>query len=106
MQRVLRYDGLLPNVMDDNGQFRETQPQDIQTMKAFVEENRVETTPFDIISEGETPGDDPGKAATIVHEWAEAGATWWIESRWKVPRNEEGLKAVHKRIMQGPPRVE
>jgi hypothetical protein len=106
MQRVLRYDGLLPNVMDDNGRFRETQPQDIQAMKTFVEENRMETTPFDIISEGETPGDDPGNAATIVYKWAEAGATWWIESRWKEPRNEEGLKAVHKRIMQGPPRLE
>jgi hypothetical protein len=78
-------------------------PDHIRAMKAFVEENRAAATPFDIIMEGETPGDDPGKAASLVHPWAEAGATWWIESRWNELRNEEGLKTVYQRISQGPP---
>jgi alkanesulfonate monooxygenase SsuD/methylene tetrahydromethanopterin reductase-like flavin-dependent oxidoreductase (luciferase family) len=105
MQRVMRYDGLLPNVLGDDGQIREFFPDDIRAMKAFVEANRTEQTPFDIIVEGETPGDDPEKAAAIVRPWAEAGATWWIETRWQVPRDAEGLKAVQQRIQQGPPRL-
>jgi hypothetical protein len=35
----------------------------------------------------------------------DAGATWWIESRWYVPRDDEGLRNVLERIKQGPPRV-
>jgi hypothetical protein len=81
-------------------------PAEIREMKRFVEANRTETTPFDIIMEGETPGDDPAQAAAIVREWSDAGATWWIESRWELPRDAEGLRAVHQRILQGPPRLE
>ncbi len=105
MQRVVRYDGLLPSVLGDDGQFREFFPDDIRAMKAFIEANRTEQTPFDIIMEGETPGDDPEQAAAVVRPWADAGATWWIETRWEVPRNAEGLKAVLRRIQQGPPRL-
>jgi hypothetical protein len=53
--------------------------------------------------EGETPGDDPARAAAIVGGWADAGATWWIESRWELPRDSDGLAEVRKRILQGPP---
>jgi len=105
MRRVLRYDGLLPNVLGDDGQGREITPHDIREMKAFIEANRTETTPFDIIMEGETPGDDHEKAAAIIRPWADAGATWWIEGRWNEPRTPEGLRAVHQRIQQGPPRI-
>jgi alkanesulfonate monooxygenase SsuD/methylene tetrahydromethanopterin reductase-like flavin-dependent oxidoreductase (luciferase family) len=106
MRRVARYDGLLPAVMDGNGKWRETTPEDIREMKAFVDANRTETTPFDIIMEGETPGDDQERAAAIVRPWAAAGVTWWIEAMWEAPRTPDGLKAVHKRIQQGPPTLD
>ena len=106
MRRVLRYDGLMPMVMGADGTGRLPTPDELRAMKAFVDAHRTETTPFDIIMEGETPGDDPAQAAAIVREWAEAGATWWIESRWDEPRSLDGLKAVHKRIQQGPPQLD
>ena len=31
------------------------------------------------------PGNDPELAASIVRPFAEAGATWWIESPWMPP---------------------
>ena len=104
MQRVLRYDGLLPNVFGDDGKWREITPDDIRAMKAFVEANRSATTPFDIVMEGETPGDDHAQAAAIIRSWADAGATWWIEAMWNEPRDAAGLRAVRERILQGPPR--
>jgi alkanesulfonate monooxygenase SsuD/methylene tetrahydromethanopterin reductase-like flavin-dependent oxidoreductase (luciferase family) len=106
MQRVLRCDGIMPAVISDDKTFVEITPEHIREISAFVAANRTEPTPFDIVMEGETPGDDPAKAAAHVKRWAEAGATWWIESRWEVPRDAEGLKVVLERIRQGPPRAE
>jgi hypothetical protein len=106
MKRVLRYDGLLPNVMTGDGQHREATPDDLRAMAAYVEANRTAGTPFDIIMEGETPGEDPVAGASIVQEWAEAGATWWLEALWNESRDATGQKAVHKRLLQGPPRVQ
>ncbi len=105
MKRVLRFDGLLPNVMDKDGQHIELIPDDLRKMKSYVEANRTLETPFDIIVEGETPGNDPSQSASITSSWVNAGATWWIESRWYVPRDDEGLKIVLERIEQGPPQA-
>jgi hypothetical protein len=103
MQRVLRYDGLLPNVMGDDDKVRMSPatPDEIREMKAFVDANRMQTTPFDIVVEGQTPGDDRDKATTIVHPFEEAGATWWLEAMWVTP----DLDQVFARLKQGPPRL-
>lgn len=105
MQRVLRYDGLLPNVMGDDGKVRMSPatPDEIREIKTFIDARRTKTTPFDIVVEGQMPGDDHEKAASIVRPYAEAGATWWIEAMWDAMNN---VDAVRSRILQGPPRIE
>jgi alkanesulfonate monooxygenase SsuD/methylene tetrahydromethanopterin reductase-like flavin-dependent oxidoreductase (luciferase family) len=100
MRRALRCDGLLPAKMDKNGKFEPHTPEDIRVMKAWIEENRTATTPFDIIIEGTTPGDDPQKAAEVINPWMEAGSTWWLEAMWEQPE----LERIKERILQGPPR--
>ena len=40
MQRVLRYDGLLPNVMSEDGQHREMTPDDVRAMREYIAANR------------------------------------------------------------------
>jgi hypothetical protein len=101
MQRALRYDGLLPNVMGEDGKVRMSPatPQEVSEMRAYVQAQRTDTTPFDIVVEGETPGDDPVAAVALVRPYAEAGATWWLEARWTAP----DLAQVLERIHQGPP---
>ncbi|MBA2691624.1 MAG: LLM class flavin-dependent oxidoreductase [Rubrobacter sp.] len=99
MDRVLRYDGLLAYAMNRAPGY--AAPDDIREMRRYVEENRESDTPFDIVWEGETPGDDPERAAGIVAPFAEAGATWWMESPWTPPNDPETLR---ERIRQGPPR--
>jgi hypothetical protein len=96
---------LLPNVMDEQGQIRQTTPEDLREMRDYIAENRPASTPFDIVMEGQTPGNDPKQAAEIVQPWAAAGATWWIESMWEAPRDGEGLELVRQRILDGPPRL-
>lgn len=102
MERVLRYDGLLPNKMNPDGTMGDITPADIQAMAAYIAEHRTVTTPFDIVCDGETPDDDQERAAAIVRPFAEAGATWWMESRWTAMND---VAAVRTRIRQGPPRV-
>src|SRR5215470_14785127 len=89
MERVLRYDGLLPNKINPDGSQGEVTPDDIRAMLAYMAEHRNATTPFDMVYEGETPGDDPIRAAESVGPYVEAGITWWLESMWS-PRIESG----------------
>lgn len=102
LERVLRYDGLLPAKLDADGSFADVTPDDLRAMKAYLEERRTATTPFDIVYEGRTPGDDLAQAAEIVRPYAEAGATWWMEAMWEAPNTPAD---VRKRIQQGPPRI-
>lgn len=104
MQRALKYDGLLPNLFDEKGKHRPATPADIQQIREYVAANRTETTPFDIIVEGTTPGDEPAKGAEIVRGWEQAGGTWWIEAAWSTIENTNGMDAVRRRLEQGPPR--
>ena len=56
---------------------------------------------FDIVWEGETPGDDYNEARDIIKPYVDAGITWWMESRWSI----EDIDVVRTRIRQGPPRI-
>jgi hypothetical protein len=98
MQRVVRWDGLLPNMLDAEGKHVTPTVEDLRTMKAWIDEHRTETTPFDIVMEGSTPGDDPSTAAAIVRSWRDAGATWWLESMWTT----SDIESVRRRVAQGP----
>jgi alkanesulfonate monooxygenase SsuD/methylene tetrahydromethanopterin reductase-like flavin-dependent oxidoreductase (luciferase family) len=103
MDRALRYDGLLPNVLGEDGKVRMASPtpEDVRDMRAYIQENRAETTSFDIVVEGQTPGEDPERAIETVRPYAEAGATWWIEAMWEAG----SLDEVLERIRQGPPNL-
>jgi alkanesulfonate monooxygenase SsuD/methylene tetrahydromethanopterin reductase-like flavin-dependent oxidoreductase (luciferase family) len=105
MERALRYDGLLPNVIDPQKGARGPQPDELAQMTAYVRANRAEGLPFDIVTEGVTPGDDPAAAAEILRPWVNAGATWWLEGRWETPRTPEGMESLHTRLRQGPPAI-
>lgn len=99
MERVARWDGLLPAKVGPEGTGQAT-PDDIRAMAAFIAQRRpANAAPFDIIVEGETPGADPRAAREVIHPWRAAGATWWLETRWSAEHLDEALE----RIRQGPP---
>ena len=106
MRRVLRCDGILPAVMADGGGFRETRPGDVTAMLAWLQEQGGVRPGFDVVTEGETPAGDPAAAAARVAGWAEAGCTWWLETRWELPHDSpERLRETRERLEAGPPRV-
>jgi alkanesulfonate monooxygenase SsuD/methylene tetrahydromethanopterin reductase-like flavin-dependent oxidoreductase (luciferase family) len=106
MARVLRYDGILPNAMTPEGDHRPLTTDDVRQIRDFVAANRAESGLFDIVVEGETPGNEPERAGELVREWAEAGATWWIEAMWGSPDKPSNPGAMRQRVEQGPPKFE
>lgn len=105
MQRALRYDGILPAKFDAYGSGLMS-PDDIRALSDFAAEHRAQPTPFDIVMEGETPGDDPARAAEMIRPLAQAGATWWMENVFISPWNSGGLEGMRTRIKQKPPRID
>ncbi|MEO8973081.1 MAG: LLM class flavin-dependent oxidoreductase [Ktedonobacteraceae bacterium] len=103
MQRTLRYDGVIPARMNSDGAFGDMTPEDIQALNIYVAEQRSQQTPFDIVIEGETPGDNREQAVATVRPYIEAGITWWLESVWSTPETQGGVEGMRSRIQQGPP---
>ncbi len=104
MNRVLKYDGLLPAVLGKDGKVRLEMitPGEILEMKNYIYANRDQSTPFEIIMEGQTPGFDREKASKIIRPYQDVGVTWWIEALWELQEAEEVLN----RIKQGPPSLD
>ncbi len=101
MRRVLRCDGIVPQY-DLGG--REQTPEDVREMRAWLVEHGA-ATDLDVISEGETTT-DPAEASDRVAPWAEAGCTWWLETRWEMPhQGPERYEEVRARLTAGPPEV-
>lgn len=96
MRRALRYDGVLVEKIDGD-----LTPEDIAAIARYALDRRPTDAPFEIIRDGETPGEDPARAAALVRPYAEAGLTWWMESRWSSSGDD-----VRARIQQGPPKLE
>lgn len=96
MRRVLKCDGLIPG--------HEQTPATIRDTRAWLAEQGAPAG-LDILAEGETPADDAAAAGAVVRPLAEAGCTWWMETRWEMPHNSDDRMAqITERIAAGPPR--
>ncbi len=58
---------------------------------------------YEVVVEGDTQGGF-GSVHGPVGRWAEAGATWWVESWWDLLGSPDGPAEVRRRIEMGPPR--
>jgi hypothetical protein len=121
MQRALRWDGILPNKFSADGQNLANDgsstaggmtPTDIREMKAFIDEKRSQigiepgARPYEIVVGGGTPRADLAQEADTIRPYADAGATWWLESVWKTFYAAPGdMQALRDRIKQGPPQL-
>ncbi|HLX51527.1 MAG TPA: LLM class flavin-dependent oxidoreductase [Streptosporangiaceae bacterium] len=99
MRRVLRCDGIIPQY---GGEGR---PADVVELRAWLTEHGA-TPGLDVISDGQTPALDHAAAVATVAPWAEAGCTWWLETRWEMPHDSgERLHQTRERLTAGPPRA-
>lgn len=100
MARAARWDGIIP--ADHSPGVSRTapiSPDTVWEITQWMREHRDTGAPFDVVVEGKTADRfDHG----YVRALAEAGATWFIESRWEEDESPESLMA---RIRNGPPRI-
>jgi alkanesulfonate monooxygenase SsuD/methylene tetrahydromethanopterin reductase-like flavin-dependent oxidoreductase (luciferase family) len=87
LRRALRCDGVIP--------MNTPSPADLRELGDWLTAHGAPPG-IDLLTEGETPADDPGRRAEIVAPWVDAGCTWWMESRWGKPDE------VRARIEAGP----
>jgi alkanesulfonate monooxygenase SsuD/methylene tetrahydromethanopterin reductase-like flavin-dependent oxidoreductase (luciferase family) len=100
MRRVLRCDGIIPQYEVDG---RAAGPGDARAVRTWLAEHGAGPG-FDMVAEGETPAGDLAAAAAAVGPWAEAGCTWWLETRWEMPHNSaERMAQIRERLAAGPP---
>lgn len=113
MRRVARLDGWLPNFAPPGGGAAGPDAQRelftpaigaeaMAWLRAERERIGLGDRPFDWVQEGTTSGTDRRADAAMVAPWAEAGATWWLDTDWSVPA-ERMEKYARARLEAGPP---
>lgn len=99
MNRVLRCDGVVPQYEEAGDGVR---PEQSRAVREWLDGHGG--SGIDVVAEGETPADDPDAARAVVAGWAEAGCTWWLETRWEMPHGTaERMREVRERLAAGPP---
>ncbi len=106
MRRAARWDGAAPILpYADGGMPPQPDAVTVREISAFLGECRAEAgldaKPFDLVMSGMSPA-DPAAAADLLGSLAQAGATWWAESKWD---DLESADPMLRRADQGPPRL-
>jgi alkanesulfonate monooxygenase SsuD/methylene tetrahydromethanopterin reductase-like flavin-dependent oxidoreductase (luciferase family) len=106
LARAARWDGLLPNVIGDEGAAGAGTPDALAQLVALTRALRegagLPWEGYDVVVEGRSHGEDrtdPGDPSI----WAQAGGTWWIEGAWELTRGAQGDRELDRRIAGGPP---
>ena len=107
LRRALRCDGIIPQYqLSDRAagpdDARAAGPDDARAVRDWLTAHGA-APGLDMVAEGETPA-DPAAAAALVVPWAQAGCTWWLETRWEMPHDSPARMAeLSGRIAAGPP---
>jgi alkanesulfonate monooxygenase SsuD/methylene tetrahydromethanopterin reductase-like flavin-dependent oxidoreductase (luciferase family) len=108
MGRAARWDGVLPQSRTSRDPLT---PADVRDVVAWSTRRRQELAAaepgrhlgdFDVVVEGALPA-DADAAVEHVRALADAGATWWVESRWDPDRDTPEVLLEVARA--GPPRL-
>jgi hypothetical protein len=93
-----RCDGIIPEFRGDDGG-----PDGLRALRTWLAGHGAHPD-LDVVTDGESPADDVAAAAAQVGALAEAGATWWLETRWGMPDTlPERVHEMTGRLAAGPP---
>jgi len=106
LARAARWDGLLPDIIRPEGRAKATSPEDFAEVVRRTLALRVDAglpaDGYDVVLDADSYGQFVQMTSTDPRVWAEAGATWWIESWWNLGRDQESV--LLERLEAGPPR--
>ena len=115
LDRAARWEGVLPQIVDvhetedgrpERGSRHVADPDELAHVVAQVRRRRTAVglawAGYEVVIEADSSRDFLDLPGT-PGDWAAAGATWWIESWWSIPRGADGLAEVRRRVAAGPP---
>jgi hypothetical protein len=94
MSRALSWDGVIPQVIDPETGVRQPHLDEVAELRETIDAS--DNPRAEIIVEG----------AWIEHSpaaYADAGASWWIESMWDAMGEHSPVAAAYDRLREGPP---
>jgi alkanesulfonate monooxygenase SsuD/methylene tetrahydromethanopterin reductase-like flavin-dependent oxidoreductase (luciferase family) len=102
MERAAQWDGIIPTTVGRSGD-GEFGPTDLARIVSAIKEIReskgLPWEGYDVVAEGVS---EPGPAGVAtVKRWADAGATFWVESDWSM--GDDAVARHRRRIEAGPP---
>jgi alkanesulfonate monooxygenase SsuD/methylene tetrahydromethanopterin reductase-like flavin-dependent oxidoreductase (luciferase family) len=107
LERAARWQGVLPALAagqeGHSGLTAPTLREIVDRITALRAGAGLSMDGYDVVVEGDSHGGF-GSARPPVRAWAEAGATWWVESWWDLPDSPEGRTELRRRLEQGPRR--
>ena len=92
MERALRWDGLIPQVLDD-GSARQATLEELVGIRSELPDDQ-----YDVVIEGVWSEHSPAA-------WADAGATWWLETQWDAVGQARPALATFDHLRDGPPSI-
>jgi len=107
LERAARWDGLLPQVIASKGR---SKPDGLEAfhditsvVRRMCNEAGLPWEGYDVIVEADSSREFVQLEPAEPQAWADAGATWWVESWWTLSPDEAGLTEMHRRVAAGPP---
>ncbi|WP_076259099.1 LLM class flavin-dependent oxidoreductase [Intrasporangium flavum] len=105
LERAARWQGLIPAVHPPDGE-----PKTVEAFAGVVDPVRelraglgLPWEGYDVVVEADSWGDFATLEPAEPAAWADAGATWWVESWWDVPAGPDGVAELRRRVDAGPP---
>lgn len=97
LRRAARWDGWLASATPLDGSIRMSKStEEIREMVAEIRRHRTSDSPFEIAMDGYSEPDDP----ELPNAYADAGATWWLES---IHGRRGSPEEMLTRVKAGPP---
>ncbi len=108
LERAARWDGILPTVVGDVpvvgapsydlDSFAEV----LRIVRGMREEAGLPWDTYERVVEADSSREFVQLEGSPA-DWAQAGATWWVESWWGVKPGPDGVAEVRRRVEAGPP---
>ncbi len=107
LERAARWQGVFPSVAagqeGHSGLTLETCRELVDRIAELRAQAGLSMQGYDVVVEGDSHGGF-GSVRPPVQPWADAGATWWVESWWDLPDSPEGVAELRRRVALGPVR--
>ncbi|MGI8700052.1 MAG: LLM class flavin-dependent oxidoreductase [Nocardioidaceae bacterium] len=107
LDRAARWEGLIPQLIDGEAPERPMTIGDFAAVVDAVRQRRsvagVSMDGYDVVLEADSTGEFVQREPAEPGAWADAGATWWVESWWSLERSAAGAGELRRRVAAGPP---